>query len=64
MPYSVELNDIPLIMIQHHRAGEFLERTLAQADRLIAEARGGGPLGGAKILSFAIHPYISGVPHR
>lgn len=64
MPYSVELNDIPLIMIQHHRAGEFLERTLAQADRLIAEARSSGPLGGAKILSFAIHPYISGVPHR
>ncbi|QCI64604.1 polysaccharide deacetylase family protein [Phreatobacter stygius] len=64
MPYSVELNDIPLVMIQHHRTGEFLERTLAQADRLIAEARSPGPLGGAKILSFAIHPYITGVPHR
>lgn len=64
MPYSVELNDIPLIMIQHHRADEFLSRTLAQADRLIAEARSEGPLGGAKVLSFAIHPYIMGVPHR
>lgn len=64
MPYSVEINDIPLIMIQHHRAGEFGERTLAQLDRLTSEARGGGPLGGAKVMSFAIHPYISGVPHR
>lgn len=64
MPYSVELNDIPLIMIQHHRADEFLSRTLAQADRLIAEARSKGPLGGAKVLSFAIHPYIMGAPHR
>jgi allantoinase len=64
MPYSVELNDIPLIMIQHHRAEEFLDRALAQVDRLIAEAKSDGPLGGAKVLGFAIHPYITGVPHR
>jgi allantoinase len=64
MPYSVELNDIPLIMIQHHRAGEFCERALAQLERLAAEAAGSGPFGGAKVMSFAIHPYISGVPHR
>ena len=64
MPYSVELNDIPLIMIQHHRADEFAQRTLAQLDRLAAEAASPGPLGGAKVMSFAIHPYITGVPHR
>jgi allantoinase len=64
MPYSVELNDIPVIMIQHHPAREFIDRVLAQADRLIAEAKSEGPLGGAKVLSFAIHPYITGVPHR
>jgi len=64
MPYSVELNDIPMMMIQHHQAREFLDRTLAQADRLIAEAKSAGPLGGAKVLSFAIHPFILGVPHR
>lgn len=64
MPYSVELNDIPLIMIQHHRATEFAERALAQLDRLAAEAKSDGPLGGAKVMSFAIHPYITGVPHR
>ncbi|TDR88880.1 polysaccharide deacetylase [Enterovirga rhinocerotis] len=64
MPYSVELNDIPAIMIQHHRAAEFAERALAQLDRLAREAKGDGPMAGAKVMSFAIHPYISGVPHR
>ncbi|KQT83762.1 polysaccharide deacetylase family protein [Methylobacterium sp. Leaf466] len=64
LPYSVELNDIPLLAIQHHRADEFVERALVQADRLAAEAAGGGPLGGAKAMGLAIHPYITGVPHR
>ena len=64
MPYSVELNDIPLLAIQHHRADEFVARALAQCDRLAREAAGAGPLSGAKIMSFAIHPYITGVPHR
>lgn len=64
MPYSVELNDIPVQMIQHHAASEFAARTLATADRLLHEAGSSGPLGGAKVMSFAIHPYITGVPHR
>ncbi|MBY0398261.1 MAG: polysaccharide deacetylase, partial [Thermoleophilia bacterium] len=64
LPYSVELNDIPLLAIQHHRADEFVERALAHLDRLAAEAAGSDPLGGAKVMGFAIHPYITGVPHR
>jgi allantoinase len=64
MPYSVELNDIPMQMIQHHTASEFAARTVTTADRLLREAVAPGPLGGAKIMSFAIHPYITGVPHR
>ncbi|MGV7030512.1 polysaccharide deacetylase family protein [Methylobacterium symbioticum] len=64
LPYSVELNDIPLLAIQHHRADEFVERALANLDRLSAEAAGDGPLSGAKVMGFAIHPYITGVPHR
>ncbi len=64
LPYSVELNDIPLLAIQHHRADEFVDRALANLDRLALEAAGPGPLGGAKVMSFAIHPYITGVPHR
>lgn len=60
MPYSVELNDIPLIMIQHHRAEELQERSLAQLDRLLEEAGEEG----CKVMGLAVHPYISGVPHR
>ena len=60
MPYSVELNDIPIMMIQHHRAEELYDRTVAQFDRLYAEAE----TQGAKVMGLAVHPYISGVPHR
>ena len=60
MPYSVELNDIPIMMIQHHTAEELLTRTIAQFDRLYAEAE----TQGAKVMGLAVHPYISGVPHR
>ncbi|MDB5377405.1 MAG: polysaccharide deacetylase [Rubritepida sp.] len=60
MPYSVELNDIPMIMVQHHRASELQERTLAQLDRLLAES----DTEGCKVMGLAVHPYISGVPHR
>lgn len=60
MPYSVELNDIPMMMIQHHRAEELRDRTLAQLDRLLREA----DTEGCKVMGLAVHPYISGVPHR
>ena len=60
MPYSVELNDIPMMTIQHHRAEELYDRIVAQFERLYEEA----PEQGAKVMGLAIHPYISGVPHR
>jgi hypothetical protein len=60
MPYSVELNDIPMMMIQHHRAEELFDRTVAQFDRLYDESEREG----AKVMGLAVHPYISGVPHR
>ncbi len=59
LPYTVELNDIPMMIVQHHRAEEFLERAKDQFDRLYLESAQR-----AKFLSIAIHPYISGVPHR
>jgi len=59
LPYTVELNDIPMMIVQHHHADIFLKRACDQFDRLYAEGAGR-----AKILCFAIHPYISGVPHR
>jgi allantoinase len=59
LPYTVELNDIPMMMVQHHHADVFLKRATDQFDRLYMES---GER--AKIMSIAIHPYISGVPHR
>jgi allantoinase len=59
LPYTVELNDIPMMIVQHHRADELLHRAKDQFDRLRREGAER-----AKFLSIAIHPYISGVPHR
>ena len=59
LPYSVELNDIPMMIVQHHESDYLLKRTIDQFDRLYAEGAER-----AKIISLAIHPYISGQPHR
>ena len=59
MPYNVECNDIPMLMVQHHAANEFVSRTLDQFERLYEEGATR-----AKIMAIAVHPYISGVAHR
>jgi len=59
LPYSVELNDIPMMIVQHHESDYLLRRAIDQFDRLYAEGEKR-----AKIMALAIHPYISGVPHR
>jgi peptidoglycan/xylan/chitin deacetylase (PgdA/CDA1 family) len=59
VPYTLELNDIPMMVIQHHASSEWLTRARDQFDRLYAE--------GARtprVMALAVHPYISGVPHR
>jgi hypothetical protein len=61
MPYSVELNDIPVVMIQHHDEQELPRRARLHAARLLREAEAAS---GVKIMCIAIHPYITGVPHR
>ncbi len=59
LPYTVELNDIPMMIIQHHESDYLLRRAIDQFDRLYAEGERR-----AKIFALAIHPYISGQPHR
>ena len=59
LPYTMELNDIPMMMVQHHESDYLLKRTIDQFDRLYAEGKDR-----AKIVALAIHPYISGQPHR
>ncbi len=59
IPYTVELNDIPMMMVQHHKASELLDRTMDQFERLYAEGAES-----ARVMAIAVHPYITGVPHR
>ncbi len=59
VPYSVELNDIAIMLLQYHRASELYDRTMDQFERLYEEGTDR-----AKVMGFGIHPYISGVPHR
>jgi len=59
LPYTVELNDIPMMIVQHHQSDYLLRRTIDQFDRLYQEGKDR-----AKIVALAIHPYISGQPHR
>ena len=59
VPYTLELNDIPMMVIQHHESPAWVQRCRDQFDRLHAE--------GARqprVMAIAVHPYIHGVPHR
>lgn len=59
IPYTLELNDIPIYAIQHHRSSEIFDRTRDQFDVLYREAARG-----ARVMAIAVHPYLTGAPHR
>jgi|KBSSwiStaDraftv2_1062776.scaffolds.fasta_scaffold51799_2 peptidoglycan/xylan/chitin deacetylase (PgdA/CDA1 family) len=59
VPYSLELNDIAMMAIQHHPAGEWLSRGKDYFDRLYDDSGTS-----ARVMAIAMHPYITGVPHR
>ena len=59
LPYTVELNDIPMMIVQHHESDYLVKRAIDQFDRLYAEGKDR-----AKVMALAIHHYISGQPHR
>ena len=59
LPYTIECNDIPVMIIQHHNSDYLLQMVKDQFDRLYAESANR-----AKFVALAIHPYISGQPHR
>jgi peptidoglycan/xylan/chitin deacetylase (PgdA/CDA1 family) len=59
LPYTMELNDIPTMMVQHHESPYWLTRCKDAFDRLYSEGEER-----VKIMAIAIHPYISGQPHR
>ena len=59
MPYTLELNDIAMMVVQHHAAKEWETRCMDYFERLYREGKER-----AKVMAIAVHPYISGVPHR
>jgi allantoinase len=59
LPYTVENNDIPMMIVQHHEAAYWTQKGIDTFDRLYME--------GAerpRVMAIAIHPYISGQPSR
>jgi peptidoglycan/xylan/chitin deacetylase (PgdA/CDA1 family) len=59
LPYSLELNDIPMFLVQHHAAEEWVRRVRDQFETLDSEGEAT-----ARVMAIAVHPYITGVPHR
>ena len=59
VPYTVELNDIPIYLVQHHRSPELFERAKDQFDTLYREGAES-----ARVMCVSTHPYITGVAHR
>jgi peptidoglycan/xylan/chitin deacetylase (PgdA/CDA1 family) len=59
MPYALELNDIPVVAVQHHSSDELLIRVKDTFDRLYQEGEEH-----VRVMGIAVHPFLSGVPHR
>jgi peptidoglycan/xylan/chitin deacetylase (PgdA/CDA1 family) len=59
VPYTTELGDLPVIVVQHRSSREWAEQLRAQFDRFWIE--------GARqprVLGIGLHPYITGAAHR
>ena len=59
IPYTTELNDIPIMLSQNHISSILYERTMDYFETLYEEGKTN-----VRIMSIAVHPYIHGVPHR
>ncbi len=59
VPYTVELNDIPMMALQHHRSDELLLRGQLQMQRMVQDGAQS-----PRVMAISVHPYITGVPHR
>jgi adenosylmethionine-8-amino-7-oxononanoate aminotransferase len=59
VPYTQECNDVAMMLIQHHKASEYLDRALDQFEQLYADSKDS-----ARVMALVVHPYIMGAPHR
>jgi peptidoglycan/xylan/chitin deacetylase (PgdA/CDA1 family) len=59
VPYTVELNDVPLFVLHHHAPDEFVRRVRDTVEVLHAEGEKS-----PRVMAIGLHPYLMGVPHR
>lgn len=59
VPYSVELNDISVALIQNQESGAMFTRARDAFDQIYRESANG-----ARVIAIAVHPYITGAAHR
>jgi len=59
IPYTVEMNDIAMMVLQNHPSEEWLRRGIEQFERLYAESERI-----TRVMAISVHPYITGVAHR
>jgi allantoinase len=59
LPYNFELHDIVTMALQGHSSEETFTRAVKYFDCIYDES-----IHRAKIMSMAVHPYLSGSPHR
>src|SRR6185436_18636653 len=52
IPYTQENNDVAMMLIQHHAAGEYYQRAMDQFEQLYHDAAGS-----ARIMALVVHPY-------
>lgn len=59
VPYTVELNDIPMMLLQQNRSEEMLLRGIDQFERFWQESETI-----PRVMAISVHPYVTGVAHR
>lgn len=59
IPYTVELNDIAIMLTNHQASDALFIRMKDALERIYEESANG-----ARVISFGVHPYISGAAHR
>jgi peptidoglycan/xylan/chitin deacetylase (PgdA/CDA1 family) len=59
LPYSFELHDIVLMNLQHQSSDMMYRRVIDHFEVVYRESQQR-----AKVMAVAMHPYLSGVPHR
>lgn len=59
MPYTLELNDLPLFLARHQTPEDFRRLICAHAEQLVQDGERH-----ARVMAIALHPFLIGTPNR